>query len=160
MRCNTLILVEEVCLQWLSKCRLSLVCHGTKSLTIYMTNNRTFKHMGKPAPKVKPIWILTIQEMMGWQCHQLDHMQITCTSLQTDNYASTSSVDCLQAGCSSWCPANTVKEVKLTPNLQYLILDFEDEKARCPLIPSGDRQKTLARYPSWRHLRESLTGYP
>jgi len=29
---------------------------------------------------------------MGWQCHQLDHihMQIICTSLQTDNHASTS----------------------------------------------------------------------
>jgi len=23
---------------------------------------------------------------MGWQWHQLDHMQITCTSLQTDNH--------------------------------------------------------------------------
>jgi len=30
------------------------------------------------------------QEMMGWQWHQLDHMQFTCTSLQTDNHASTS----------------------------------------------------------------------
>jgi len=27
--------------------------------------------------------------MMGWQWHQLDHMQIICTSLQTDNHAST-----------------------------------------------------------------------
>ena len=27
---------------------------------------------------------------MGWQWHQLDHMQIICTSLQTDNDASTS----------------------------------------------------------------------
>jgi len=31
------------------------------------------------------------QEMMGWQWHQLDWMQIVCTSLATDNYASTSS---------------------------------------------------------------------
>jgi len=30
------------------------------------------------------------QEMMGWQWHQLDHMQIICTSLQTVNHASTS----------------------------------------------------------------------
>jgi len=29
---------------------------------------------------------------MGWQWHQLDHMQIICTSLQTDNHASTSPV--------------------------------------------------------------------
>jgi len=33
------------------------------------------------------------QEMMGWQWHQLDHMQIICTSLQTNNYASTSSLN-------------------------------------------------------------------
>jgi len=31
-------------------------------------------------------------EMMGWQWHQLDHMQITCTSLQTDNHTSTSAL--------------------------------------------------------------------
>jgi len=30
--------------------------------------------------------------MMGWQWHQLDHMQIICTSLQTNNHASTSPV--------------------------------------------------------------------
>jgi len=30
------------------------------------------------------------QEMMGWQWYQLDHMKIICTSLQTDNHASTS----------------------------------------------------------------------
>jgi len=51
--------------------------------------------------KEKPFWILLEQEMMGWQWHQLDHMQIICTSLQTDNHASTSSLNSLQAGCSS-----------------------------------------------------------
>jgi len=40
--------------------------------------------------KGKLSWILMKQEMMGWQWHQLDHMQIICTSLQTDNHASTS----------------------------------------------------------------------
>jgi len=29
---------------------------------------------------------------MRWQWHQLNHMQIICTSLQTDNHASTSSL--------------------------------------------------------------------
>ena len=33
--------------------------------------------------KGKPSWVLVKQEMMGWQWHQLDHMQIICTSLQT-----------------------------------------------------------------------------
>ena len=32
------------------------------------------------------------QEMMRLQWHQLDHMQIICTSLQTDNHASISSL--------------------------------------------------------------------
>jgi len=36
------------------------------------------------------MWILMKQEMMGWQWHQLDHMQIICTLLQTDNHANTS----------------------------------------------------------------------
>jgi len=36
--------------------------------------------------------ILKKQMMMGWQWNQLDHMQIICTSLQTDNHASTSSL--------------------------------------------------------------------
>jgi len=37
--------------------------------------------------KVKPIWILLKQES-EWQWHQLGHVQV-CTSLQTDNHAST-----------------------------------------------------------------------
>jgi len=37
------------------------------------------------------------QEMTGWQWHQLDHVQIICTSLHTDNHASTSSLNFLQA---------------------------------------------------------------
>jgi len=32
------------------------------------------------------------QEMIGWQWHQLDHMQIICTLLQTANNASTTSL--------------------------------------------------------------------
>ena len=38
--------------------------------------------------KVRPIWILRKQETCEWQWHQLGHMQV-CTSLQTDNHAST-----------------------------------------------------------------------
>jgi len=34
--------------------------------------------------------LMQVQEMIGWQWHQLDHMQIICASLQTDNHASTS----------------------------------------------------------------------
>jgi len=42
--------------------------------------------------KGKPFWILLKQEMMGWQWHQLDYIQIIWTSLQTDNHTSTSSL--------------------------------------------------------------------
>ena len=37
------------------------------------------------------------QETMGWQWHQLDHMQIMCTLLPTDNHTSTSSL--IFTGC-------------------------------------------------------------
>jgi len=39
--------------------------------------------------KAEPFWTSMKQEMMGWQWHQLDHMQITCTSFQTDNHTNT-----------------------------------------------------------------------
>ena len=38
--------------------------------------------------KGKPFWTLMKQEMMGWQWHQLSHMQTIRISFQTDNYAS------------------------------------------------------------------------
>ena len=46
-----------------------------------------------------------------WQWHQLGHMQI-CTSLQTDNHASTSPLSFLQAGYPSCRPTNSVKALK------------------------------------------------
>ena len=46
-----------------------------------------------------------------WQWYQLGHMQV-CTSLQTDNHASTSPLSFLQAGCPSCCPTNSVKALK------------------------------------------------
>jgi len=41
-----------------------------------------------------------------WQWHQLGHMQV-CTSLQTDNHASTPPLSFLQAGCPSCRPTNS-----------------------------------------------------
>jgi len=43
-----------------------------------------------------------------WQWHQLGRMQV-CTSLQTDNHASTPPLSFLQAGCPSCRPTNSVK---------------------------------------------------
>ena len=46
-----------------------------------------------------------------WQWHQLGHMQV-CTSLQTDNHASTPPLCFLHAGCPSCRPTNSVKALK------------------------------------------------
>jgi len=46
-----------------------------------------------------------------WQRHQLEHMQV-CTSLQTDNNASTLPLSFLQAGCPSCRPTKSVKALK------------------------------------------------
>jgi len=41
-----------------------------------------------------------------WQWNPLGHMQV-CTSLQTDNHASTPPLSFLHAGCPSCCPTNS-----------------------------------------------------
>jgi len=74
-------------------------CYYCIHLTTFFQDN-----LRKPAPESKPFWILLEQEMMGWQWHQLDHMQIICTSLQTDNHASTSQLIFLQAEFPSGRP--------------------------------------------------------
>jgi len=46
-----------------------------------------------------------------WQWRQLGHMQV-CTSLQTDNHASTPPLSFLQDGCPFCRPTNSVKALK------------------------------------------------
>ena len=46
-----------------------------------------------------------------WQWLQLGYMQV-CTSLQTDNHASTPPLSFLQAGCPSCRPTNSIKALK------------------------------------------------
>jgi len=53
-----------------------------------------------------------------WQWHQLGHMQV-CTSLQTDNHASTSPLSILQAGFPSCRPTNSVKALKAHQMLSF-----------------------------------------
>ena len=50
--------------------------------------------------KGKTILDFTKAKDSAWQWHQLGHMQV-CTSLQTDNHASTPPLSLLQAGCPS-----------------------------------------------------------
>ena len=56
-----------------------------------------------------------------WQWHQLRHMQV-CTSLQTDNHASTPPLNFLQAGCPSCRPTNSVKALKAEVIIFRLLL--------------------------------------
>jgi len=70
--------------------------------------------------KGKPFWILMKQEQQEMMRHQLDHMHITSTSLQTDNNARTSTLNFLQAECSSQYPTNIVKAQTATVSLQNI----------------------------------------
>ena len=63
-----------------------------------------------------------------WQWNPLGHMQV-CTSLQTDNHASTPPLSFLQAGCPSCCPTNSVKALKAIKALQRKI-NTKKTKAR------------------------------
>ena len=68
-----------------------------------------------------------------WQWHQLGHMQV-CTSLQTDNHASTPPLSFLQAVCPSCHSTNSVKALKalyaestcifITPTAEFLFRCF------------------------------------
>jgi len=73
-----------------------------------------------PGELVRKWWTIlgfTEAETMGWQWHQLDHMQVICTLLQTDNLTSTTSLFS-RAGCSSCHPTNSIKALKKSPQYQ------------------------------------------
>jgi len=57
-----------------------------------------------------------------WQWHQLGHMQV-CTSLQTDNHASTPPLSFLQAGCPSCRPNNSIKALKAFTVSEFSLFD-------------------------------------
>jgi len=58
-----------------------------------------------------------------WQWRQLGHMQI-CTSLQTNNHASTPPLSFLQAGCPSCRPTNSVKALKACDMIMHRTFVF------------------------------------
>jgi len=75
-------------------------------------------------PKGKTNLDFTEARDSEWHWHQLGHMQV-CTSLLTDNHASTPTLSFLQAGCPSCRPTNSLKALKAkanyaaTENVQY-----------------------------------------
>jgi len=92
---------------WWAQVMFSQQTHTPKFNGLFSRTTWVNRHQ-----KGKPFWILLKQEMMGWQWHQLDHIQIICTRLQTDNHTSTPSLNFLRVGCSSWRPTNSVKALK------------------------------------------------
>jgi len=88
-----------------------------------------------------------------WQWNPLGHMQV-CTSLQTDNHASSHSSVFLQAGCPSCRPTNSVKALKATLGIimplgititiiimNILLIEWGCLPTHCP-SPIYDRQST------------------
>jgi len=63
-----------------------------------------------------------------WQWHQLGHMQV-CTSLQTDNHASTPPLSFLKAGCPSCHPTNSVKAMKAQNSILKKKVKLNEQKS-------------------------------
>jgi len=88
--------------------------------------------------KGKQSWISMKKETVGWQWHQLDHMQIICTSIQTDSHDSTSSLSFSQARCPSCHPTNSVRALKA----KHRTYKLENKKnAQIRGIDSSHQQK-------------------
>jgi len=68
------------------------------------------------------------QELMRWQWHLLDHMQITCTSFQTGNHASTTSLNFFTGWMlflmpNQQCPSTECKQIlHVHSNINYYII--------------------------------------
>jgi len=77
-----------------------------------------------------------------WQWHQLGHMQV-CTSLQSDNHASTPPLSFIQTGCHSCCPTNSVKALKASETIHLLVLYPGNPSGLLPDSEAIYRQQTL-----------------
>jgi len=77
---------------WTNRTKANIHLEHKRTTTTTTTFNGLFSRttLVSRHQKGKPFWILLEQAMMGWQWHQLDHMQIIRISLHTDNHASTS----------------------------------------------------------------------
>ena len=80
-----------------------------------------------------------------WQWHQLGYMQV-CTSLQTDNHASTPPLSFLQARCPSCHPTDSVEALKYSLTLLSHHVAFHTVLARGEItgdtvdVPPGSTQ--------------------
>ena len=114
--------VSSVIRHLLDRCQEAHLACKSDPLTILLQNNtHTHTHpFNGPFPRTTRVGRyqkgktnlgFTEARDSEWQWHQLGHMQV-CTSLQTDNHASTSPLSFLQAECPSCRPTNSVKALK------------------------------------------------
>jgi len=68
------------------------------------------------------------QEMMRWQWHQLDYMQIICTFLQTDNHASTSSFNFFTVRMSDAQPT-------VSAHCRIVLMTLNDHHSDVKVVP-------------------------
>ena len=111
----------EACLASASQCICPLImkypAHQTRPHTHTHTHTHTFNGPLSRTTRVslyqkcKTNLDFTEARDSEWQWHQLGHMQV-CTSLHTDNHASTPPLSFLQAGCPSCRPTNSVKALE------------------------------------------------
>ena len=99
---------------------LLATCIGTRLLLLLHPFNGPFSGTTRVSRYQKGKTRLDFTEARDseWQWHQLDHMQV-CTSLQTDNHASTPPLSFLQAGCPSCHPTNSIKALKAKALYRY-----------------------------------------
>jgi len=93
-----------------------------------------------------------------WQWHQQGHMHV-CTSLQTDNHASTPPLSFLQARHPSCCPTNSVKALKASCIIIIIITLFHTQSVCLTHLALSGRtlQHTFSRQPSV-HLVENSSA--
>ena len=95
---NTSVILNCVCS---SQCLLTVVGLCTACMTLILTTTPVsglFSRTTWVSQYQKGKTSLDLNEtrdggVLGWQWHQLDHMQTICTSLQTDNHINTSSLN-------------------------------------------------------------------
>ena len=87
------------------KCCHSHTCTHIRLTALYRG------YLGEPVPEGNTNLDFTEARDSEWQWLQLGHMQV-CTSLQTDNHASTPPLSFLQAGCPFCRQTNSVKALK------------------------------------------------
>ena len=82
---------------------------------------------------------------LGWQWHQLDHMQTICTSLQTDNHTNTSLFLTPNRQCQS--TAGHISERRLV-----LVGDYGRQRGCCRHLGLADARDVMLSTCSWSWL--------